>query len=77
MPEHVIVHLGHNTVLVLAVEEPDVGRAYFVLVLDGIDQPVHCWWDEVKGCVDILKNIKMKKILSVKSSDNTSVSCLT
>ena len=54
VPEHVIVHLGHDPVLVLAVEEPDVGGADFVLVLDGVDQSMHCWRNEVKGRVHIL-----------------------
>ena len=34
VPEHVVIHLGHDPVLVLAVQEPDVRRVDFVLVLD-------------------------------------------
>ena len=34
VPQHVVIHLGHDPVLVLAVQEPDVRRVDFVLVLD-------------------------------------------
>ena len=34
VPQHVVIHLGHDPVLVLAVQEPDVCRVDFVLVLD-------------------------------------------
>ena len=56
--EHVIIHLGHNPILVLAVQEPDVGCVDFVLVLDGADQTVHCGGHQVQGGVHILQNIK-------------------
>ena len=34
VPQHVVIHLGHDPVLVLAVQEPDVRSVDFVLVLD-------------------------------------------
>ena len=40
-PEHVVVNLGEHAQLGLAVEVPDVGRAYFVLGLQRGDQPGH------------------------------------
>ena len=60
VPEHVVIHLGHDPVLVLAIEEPDVGRVYFVLVLNGSDEALHCGGHQVQRGVDILQNINRR-----------------
>ena len=49
-PEHIVVNLGEGAVPGLAVEEADVARVDFVLVLDGGDQAGHGGGDlEIKG----------------------------
>lgn len=35
VPQHVVIYLGHDSIFVLPVQEPDVGGVNFVLVLYG------------------------------------------
>ena len=79
VPEHVVIHLGHDPVLVLPIEEPDVGRVDFVLVLYCPDETVDSGRDQVEGRVHILQNIKGWSIHDrvPRVTCHTSVSCLT
>lgn len=62
MSKHIIVYLGHNTVLVLPVDVADIVGADLVLVLDAGDKPRHCGGHQVQGGVHLFRLLQYSSI---------------